>query len=135
MTFEQLQEKIGTQNKDDWKQHTNGKGWIHKNAKVDDSAFVAENSIVWGIVSGNASVSGNARVYGDAWVKPILFLLDSRGHGATNCKHGWLKIGCEEHSFADWQSRFEAIARRHNLNDEEKIEYKAIIDLFCKIGK
>jgi len=74
-------------------------------------------------------------VYGDAWVKPVLFLLDSRGHGATNCKHGWLKIGCEEHTFKDWKERFQAIARKHNLTDEEKVEYMAIIELFTKIGK
>ena len=56
-------------------------------------------------------------------------------HGATNSKHGWLKIGCLEHTFADWKERFPAIARKHNLTLEEVVEYQAIVDLFCKIGK
>jgi hypothetical protein len=46
-----------------------------------------------------------------------------------------LKIGCEEHTFADWKARFPAIARRHNLTEEEVVEYKAIVALFTKIGK
>ena len=151
MNYEQLEEKIGKQTKSDWRQAIGG-GWIHKSANVENDAFIKENAIVWGRVSGNAWVSGNARVsgnaqvygdarvYGDAWVsgnawvKPVLFLLDSRGHGASNCKHGWLKIGCEEHTFKDWQERFPAIARKHNLNGKETEEYKAIVDLFCKIG-
>jgi glucuronate isomerase len=61
--------------------------------------------------------------------------MDSRGHGATNCKHGWLKIGCEEHTFKDWQELFPDIAKNHNLTTEEKTEYSAIIELFTNIGK
>ena len=134
MNYKELESKIGTQIEADWHQASGG-GWIHKTAKVGNEENVKENAIVWGIVSGDAQVYGDARVYGNAWVKPVLFLLDSRGHGATNCKHGWLKIGCEEHPFADWVSRFDAIARKHNLTDEEKVEYRAIVDLFVKIGK
>lgn len=80
-------------------------------------------------------MSGDTRVSGDAWEKPILYLLDSRGYGATNCKHGWLKIGCEEHTIAEWKERGPAIARKHDLTEAEKVEYLAIVELFCKIGK
>ena len=158
MNYKQLEQKMGTQIESDWHQASGG-GWIHKSAKVANENMVQGDSIVWGQVSGNAQVSDNARVFGnaqvsgdaqvlgdawvygdaqvfgDAWEKPVLFLLDSRGHGATNCKHGWLKIGCEEHTFADWKKRFPAIARKHNLTPEEVVEYTAIVDLFCKIGK
>jgi carbonic anhydrase/acetyltransferase-like protein (isoleucine patch superfamily) len=74
MTFEQLQEKIGTQDQADWSQHENGGGWVHKSAKVEKTAFIGNNAIVWGRVygdswvSGNAQVFGNAQVYGDAQV-------------------------------------------------------------------
>jgi hypothetical protein len=61
--------------------------------------------------------------------------MDSRGHGASNAKPGWLYIGCEHQEFKDWKKRFPAIARKHQLTQAEKVEYKAIIDLFCKIGK
>lgn len=61
--------------------------------------------------------------------------MDSRGHGATNSKPGYLRIGCEIHTFAEWKKEFKNIAIKHNLTPEEKIEYEAIIDLFCKIGK
>ena len=133
MKYAELETKIGKQNQSDWKQSKGG-GWIHKSAQVAAEANITENAIVWGIVSGNAQVSGNAKVYGNSWVKPVLFLLDSRGHGATNCKHGWLQIGCESHTFSDWKKRFPAIARKHNLTTVEKVEYRVIIDLFSKIG-
>ena len=123
MNFKELNEKLGgNENKADWKQASGG-GWINKSAKVEREDLINENAIVLGNVSGNA------------WVKPVLFVIDSRGHGASNCKHGWLKIGCEEHSFAEWVERFEAIARSHNLNEVEKTEYRAIVELFRVAGK
>ena len=51
-------------------------------------------------------------------------------HGPENVESNWV--------YKDryyWKSRFDAIARKHDLNDAEKIEYAAIVDLFCKIGK
>ena len=154
MNYTELEQKLGKQTKSDWHQASGG-GWIHKNAKVENEDNIRGNAIVTGNarvsgnawVSGNAMVSGNARVYGnamvfgnakvsgDAWEKSPLYLLDSRNHGATNCKHGWLKIGCEEHTFQDWDKNFDQIAIKHNLTNAEKIEYRAIIDLFIKIGK
>ena len=142
MNYTELEQKLGKQIEADWHQASGG-GWIHKNAKVDNEANIRDNAIVMGNawvygdaeVFGDAEVSGNAWVYGNAWEKSPLYLLDSRNHGATNCKHGWLKIGCEEHTFQDWDKNFDQIAIKHNLTDAEKIEYRAIIDLFIKIGK
>jgi carbonic anhydrase/acetyltransferase-like protein (isoleucine patch superfamily) len=74
MTFTELCNRIGEQQELDWRQHENGGGWLHRSAIVDASAFIGENAIIWGKVSGdawvygNAQVSGNARVYGDAQV-------------------------------------------------------------------
>ena len=48
----------------DWHRHPNGGGWVHRAARVDESAFVDANARV----SGDARVSGNARVSGDACV-------------------------------------------------------------------
>jgi hypothetical protein len=133
MNYQELKAKSGKQNAADWRQSKGG-GWIHKTAVVENEDNIRDNSIVWGQVSGNARVSGDTKILGNAWVKPVLFLPDSRGHGCTNCKHGWLKIGCEEHTFTYWKEHFPAIARKHSLTPEEKIEYEAIVDLFCKIG-
>ena len=49
---------------EDWHQHSNGGGWVYKNAKVEESVYLHPTSIV----SGDAWVFGNARVSGDAWV-------------------------------------------------------------------
>ena len=149
MTFQELEEKLGKQDPSQWHQHSNGGGWVKNSATVESSARVFGNALVSGNalvfgdaqVSGSARVTGNARVFGNAWVsgglwtKPVLFLVDSRGHGATNCCPGMLKIGCEEHTFAEWQRDFPEISAKHKLNADELNEYQAIIDLFCKIGK
>ena len=68
-TFDELNAKLsGNEKKCDWSQHPNGGGWIHKLARVDSTAFVGSDAIVWGKVSGEARVSGHAEVSGKAWV-------------------------------------------------------------------
>jgi hypothetical protein len=97
MTFEQLKEKIRSKEiKADWHQHKNGGGWRHKGAKVDETAYVGDNAIVWGSVSGDARVSGG-RVYGDAWVyggaweKSPLFIIGTK-HSLTNAKNALREV-------------------------------------------
>jgi len=43
---------------EDWKQHSNGGGWVYKTATVEESAYLHSTSIVY----GNAQVSGNAKL-------------------------------------------------------------------------
>jgi hypothetical protein len=229
MTFEELESRCGQQIKADWHQHTNGGGWVYKDAFVSDEAFIDKDVIIWGgiirggiirgglieggnifggtieggnicggtirggtieggtirggtieggtieggtirgglieggnicggtirggTIEGGNIEGGNIRggtieggtirggtieggtICGGIWKVTPLFISDSRGYGASNAKPGWLYIGCERHTFQEWEERFEAIARKHSLNDEEKIEYRAIVDLFVKIGK
>lgn len=132
MTFQELQQKIGSQTESDWHQALGG-GWIHKSAKVDNEANITENAIVWGLVYGDAQVSGNAWVFGNAWVKSPLFIIGSR-FNLTNCKSGHIQIGCECHAFDWWKENGMELAKRENFTPEEIIEYTAYIDLFCKIG-
>jgi len=47
MDFEQLQKKIGVQNKTDWYQTDDG-GWIHTSAKVERNIRVYKNAIIYG---------------------------------------------------------------------------------------
>ena len=88
-----------------------------------------EGGTIWG-----GKIEGGTIEDGE-WKNAPLFVKDSRGHGACNSKPGYLKIGCECHTFSDWKSRFPAIARKHNLTPKEKVEYEAIVDLFCRTGK
>jgi len=74
-------------------------------------------------------------VSGGCWDTAPLYVADSRGHGATNSRPGFLRIGCEEHSFLDWQERFPAIARKHDLTEAEETEYRGIVDRFFREGK
>jgi hypothetical protein len=40
MTFQELQNKIGTQIEYDWHHHKNGGGWVHQNARnVSESVW------------------------------------------------------------------------------------------------
>jgi len=68
-TFQELNEKLGgNEVASDWSKHSNGGGWVHKSAKVDATAYIGDNAIVWGRVYGNARVDGNALVYENAQV-------------------------------------------------------------------
>jgi hypothetical protein len=85
-------------------------------------------------VYGNARVSGNAQVSGDAWKTTPLFVQGTK-HSATNCKHGWLAIGCQIRTFDDWKANVEAIAEENGYTKEEAAEYRAIVDFMVKVGK
>ena len=105
-------------------QHENGQGWIANTAKVDKTVYVEPN----------AQVYGYAQVNGDDWKTTPLFLQGTK-HSATNCKHGWLAIGCQVRTFADWQANVETIAEENGYTKEEAAEYRAIVDFMTKVGK
>ena len=147
MTFDELNKKLGGgESASDWHQHANGGGWVHKKAKVDATAFVGENAIVWAWVSGNAWVSGDAQVYGnawvygdaqvsgDAWVKSPLFIIGSK-YSLTNAKHGHIKIGCRCETFAWWKKNGRALAKSEGFTEAEIKEYAAYVKLFMEVGK
>ena len=99
-------------------------------ARVFGDAQVFGDALVY----GDAQVSGNAWVYGDAWKTTPLFVQGTK-HGATNCKYGWLAIGCQVRTFADWQANVETIAEKNGYTKEEAAEYRAIVDFMTKVGK
>jgi len=76
MTLEQLQAIFLGASLETWHQHENGNGWVKNTAKVDKTAFVGENALVFddarvcgnARVYDNAVVYGNTRVCGNAWV-------------------------------------------------------------------
>ena len=113
-----------------------GDAWVFGTAQVSGNARVSGNAWVFGTarVSGDAWVSGDARVSGDAWDRSPLQIQGTM-HFATNCKFGHISIGCEVHTFAEWKSNYKTIGAEHGYTDEQIKEYKAIIDLFCKIGR
>ena len=111
----------GTQ-RSDWRKHKNGGGWVQITARVEATCCI------------EGIVFGNAWVFGDAWEKSPLQIQGS-AHFAANCKYGYISIGCEVHTFAEWNSNYKTIGAKHGYTDEQIKEYKAIIDLFCKIGR
>ena len=131
-----------------------GNAWVYDNAQVYGNALVYGNARVYGNaqVCGNARVYGNARVFGDAWVygdawvfgdarvsgdawKTTPLLVQGTKHTATNCKHGFIAIGCQVHTFAHWQTHVESIARAHGYTEVEVAEYRSIVDFIVKVGK
>jgi hypothetical protein len=92
------------------------------------------NAIVWGIVSGHAWVYDNAQVFGDAWKKSPLFIIGSR-FSLTNCKKGHIQIGCKCETFAWWKKNGPKFAKENGVTPDEIEEYRAYIELFCKVGK
>jgi len=146
--------------KKDWHQHPNGEGWVYKTAIVEDSAYIGEDAQVFGNtrvygdaqvygntqVSGDARVSGDAQVYGDAWVygntrvygdawevSPLY--IQGTKHSITNCKHGYIQIGCEIHTFDELIKNYKKIGKQYDYTDKEIKEYYEYIKLFKKIGK
>jgi len=101
-----------------------GNAWVSGNAQVSGDAWV----------SADAWVSGDARVYGDAWETSPLYIQGSK-HCATNVKHGSIAIGCEVYTFAEWLKNYKAIGKAAGYTPAQIKEYKAIIDLFVKIGR
>ena len=87
-----------------------------------------------GWVSGDARVSGNAWVSGDAWEKSPLQIQGSR-HFVTNAEYGYIRIGCEFHSFDVWKTDYRRIGEDNEYTDAEIEEYKQIIDLVIALGK
>ena len=143
MNFNELAGKLCRKQDPKLWRHASGGGWIFHTAYAEHEENIRDDSMIFGNarICGNARISGDARVSGKSWVcggtwvTPVLFLMDSRGYGVTNSRRGWLRIGCEEHSFYNWKKNFSCIMRGRCLTLIERREYRAIIDLFCKIGK
>ena len=97
---------------------------MEENLEQDGDAWVSED----------ACVSGDARVYGDAWEKSPLYIQGTK-FSLTNCKYGFLKIGCKEFSFDYWLENYKQIGKDNGFTTEEIEEYAEYIKLFKKIGK
>jgi carbonic anhydrase/acetyltransferase-like protein (isoleucine patch superfamily) len=99
VTKKELLKKFPDTKPGEWRRHPNGKGWVKNTARVDNTAYVGpdalvyDNARVWGDaqvygnarVCGDARVCGNARVYGNARVCG-----DARVYGNARVKSGAL---------------------------------------------
>jgi hypothetical protein len=103
---------------------------------VYDNALVSGDALVYGnaLVYGDAQVYGDAKVYGNAWKTSPLYVQGTK-HAATNCKYGWLAIGCQVRTFDGWLENVEMIAREHDYTEAEVAEYRAIVNFMTKVGK
>jgi hypothetical protein len=73
-------------------------------------------------------------VYGDAWKRSPVQIQGSR-HFVNECKKGYIKIGCIELTFEQWQERFEQEGKNNSYTETEIQEYKLYIELIISINK
>ena len=103
-------------------------------ARVFGAAVVSGSARVYGsarvsgsaVVSESARVSGSARVYGSAWPSSPLYIQGSR-HPLYTPSHGRLRIGCEDHTIAEWVVGCEKIATANGYTESEIEEYAMYI--------
>ena len=105
-------------------------GFIEKEENISGNAWVSGDAQVY----GNAQVSGDAQVYGDAWEQSPIQIKGTK-HFVNECKKGYLKIGCTEHTFKYWKDNFEAIGKKENYSDKQIKEYGLYIDLAINLSK
>ena len=118
-----------------------GNALVYGDALVSGNAQVSGDAQVYGDaqVSGDARVSGTARVYGDAqvsgdtWTTSPLYIQGSK-HSLTNCKNGHITIGCETHTFEEWEKNYREIADKNNYTGAEIKEYYEHIKYMIKTG-
>jgi len=71
--------------------------------------------------------------YGGEWETNPIFIQGFKWFVCQSAP-GRIDAGCESHTFEEWQRDWEALANKHALTPELRREYKAYIDLICKIG-
>ncbi len=151
-TLKQVIELFPYTTESQWRQHSNGKGWVFKTAHVDESAYVE------GIVSGKAWVSGKAQVSGGAWVseearvfgearvsgkawvseeawaKSPLYIQGTR-HPLSLCSFTEIAIGCKIQTIKAWKENYKEIGRAEGYTDSEIKEYGEYIEIFASASK
>ncbi|MCI4437525.1 MAG: hypothetical protein JHC33_12020, partial [Ignisphaera sp.] len=76
-----------------------GNAQIYQNAQVYGDADICDNVQVY----SNAVVSGNAQLYGDAICTKSTNVIFTNKYAVT-ISDNFIKIGCKNHSIADWYS-------------------------------
>jgi len=109
---------------------------VFGNARVFGYTQVYGNAQVYGDarVSGDAQVYGYARVSGNAWETSPLYIHGTK-HSITNCACGYIAIGCQVHTFAEWKAKYKAIGKSAKYTPAQIKEYGLLIALVIKLGK
>jgi len=81
-----------------------------------------------------AQVYGDARVYGDAFEHSPLQIQGTK-HFVTECKIGYLKIGCIELSLSEWKDQFAEKGKENGYSEKQIKEYGCYIDLAISLSK
>ena len=108
----------------DWHQHPNGRGWVYKTAKVEESAYLHPMLVVF----------GNARVLGYAWTQSPPYIQGSR-HALTLCSHTQIAVGCHVHTIAEWKKTYKAVGKAEGYTPEQIAEYGRHIAYIAKEAK
>ena len=97
-----------------------------------EGGTIRGGTIRGGTIEGGTIWGGT--IEGGTWNRAPLFVTGSR-HPATNAKPGHLQIGCRCEPFAWWSTpEAEVFADEAGYTAAEKAEYRAIVELFQKIG-
>ena len=73
-------------------------------------------------------------MWGGEWKTSMLFIVGSK-HSLSNCKPGYIQIGCQCHTFEWWLKHVEECGKENGYSDDECAEYRAYVELFAKVGK
>ena len=100
-------------------------------ATVGDGAKVGNRATV-----GNGATVGNWATVGDGAIfkKSPLYIIGTR-HCLSNCKPGYIQIGCQCHTIKWWLAHVEECGKENGYTDDECTEYRAYVELFAKLGK
>lgn len=85
-------------------------------------------------ISGNAWIYGNAQIYGDAFENSPLQIQGTMNF-ITECKKGYLQIGCICKSLKEWKLQFKAIGKENGYSQKQIKEYGLYIELAIRLSK
>jgi hypothetical protein len=105
---------------------------LHRIELTEDCEW-GKKGDVGGWIQKTTNLTEDAWVSGDAWEQSPLQIQGSK-HFFNESKKGYLKIGCIEKSFTEWQEQFEEIGKEHGYTDEQIKEYGLYINLAIQLS-
>jgi hypothetical protein len=102
-----------------------------KGGLIQNETNLSHENNCW--VSGDAIVSGDAKILNNNWATTPLYIQGSK-HSLTNSKNGYITIGCETHSFEDWEKNYREISEKNSYTGAEIKEYYEHIKYMIKMG-
>ena len=121
MKIEELLQRYPDTRAEDWRNGAGPEAWIYKTAYVEhpenirDYAIVCDSARVSGSarVGDSAWVGGSARVYRGYIVQEPIQIIGFLPWVINACGPRMVRIGCEIHTFEEWDRDVQTLARKH----------------------